>query len=193
MKKPNEEWKDIYGFGYYQISSLGRVKSFHPKLSGRTKEGCRNMVPNERILTPTESENGYLKVTLRRQKKPFKRSVHHLVAQAFVYKPYGTSEVNHKDENKKNNIPENLEWCTHKYNCNYGTRNIRQKASMINNPLVSIPVIQLTKTLIMIAEFPSVSEASRTTGAAISNILNCCKGKKGFKTSKGYKWRFKYE
>ena len=33
--------------------------------------------------------------------------------------------INHKDENPKNNNVDNLEWCTHKYNMNYGTRNRR--------------------------------------------------------------------
>ena len=33
--------------------------------------------------------------------------------------------MNHKDEDKTNNIAENLEWCDNKYNDNYGTRNKR--------------------------------------------------------------------
>jgi len=193
MKKPDEEWKDIEGFGYYQISNHGRVKSFHPVANGHTKEGYRNMVPNVRIMSLQENDKGYLTVTLKRQKKGFKKRVHILVAQAYVYHPYRMQFVNHKDENKKNNTPDNLEWCTHRYNCNYGTRNARQKASMINNPIISIPVIQFTKNLIMVADFPSAAEAQRTTGASAGNILNCCKGKHGFNSAKGYKWRFKYE
>ena len=51
--------------------------------------------------------------------------VHRLVAMLFIDNPFNFNEVNHKDENKQNNIVTNLEWCTHKYNCNYGTRNIR--------------------------------------------------------------------
>ena len=33
--------------------------------------------------------------------------------------------VNHKDENPANNCADNLEWCTQKYNMNYG--NIKKK------------------------------------------------------------------
>ena len=32
-------------------------------------------------------------------------------------------DVNHLDEDKSNNHIDNLQWITHKDNCNYGTRN----------------------------------------------------------------------
>ena len=44
------------------------------------------------------------------------KSVHRIVAEVFVPNPYGYSEVNHKDGNKKNNCAANLEWVTHKRN-----------------------------------------------------------------------------
>lgn len=47
--------------------------------------------------------------------------VHRLVAIAFVDNPYKYTEINHKDENPLNNKADNLEWCTRKYNMNYGT------------------------------------------------------------------------
>lgn len=44
------------------------------------------------------------------------RLIHRLVAEAFVENPHGYTEVNHKDLNRDNNTPENLEWCTHQQN-----------------------------------------------------------------------------
>lgn len=54
--------------------------------------------------------------------------VHRLVAEAFIPKPAARGEkleVNHKNENKGDNRAENLEWVTHKENCNYGSRNTK--------------------------------------------------------------------
>ena len=61
--------------------------------------------------------------------------VHRLVAQAFVPNPNKYPEINHKDENPLNNCAENLEWCTSKYNSNYGTHKEKLRQRMLeNNP-----------------------------------------------------------
>ncbi|MBO6272454.1 HNH endonuclease [bacterium] len=47
-----------------------------------------------------------------------------LVAIAFIPNPLNLPIVNHKDEDRANNIVENLEWCDSKYNNNYGNHNL---------------------------------------------------------------------
>lgn len=66
--------------------------------------------------------HGYKRVSLWENGEKFNVSVHRLVATAFLDNPNGYEEINHKDENKSNNNVNNLEWCTHTYNINYGTR-----------------------------------------------------------------------
>lgn len=53
--------------------------------------------------------------------------IHRLVAKHFIDNPYNYPEVNHKDEDKTNNHIDNLEWCTHLYNMNYGE--VKEKIS----------------------------------------------------------------
>ena len=108
-----EIWKDIKGYeGLYQVSNLGRVKSL-PKY--HTKY--------EKILHPTANiRDGRMSVLLCKSPKERKRiNVHRLVAIAFLENPNNYPEINHKDENPQNNCVSNLEWCTRKYNMNYGT------------------------------------------------------------------------
>ena len=109
-----EVWKDIPGFENYQISNYGNVKSLNYGRTGKTK-----------LLKPTISGKGYLQVRLSKFGKPNALLVHRLVAIAFIPNPDNLPHINHKDENKLNNNPNNLEWCDNSYNNNYGTRNKR--------------------------------------------------------------------
>lgn len=47
------------------------------------------------------------------------RSVHRIIAEIFLPNPDNLPEVNHKDLNKHNNHPDNLEWCTRSFNMNH--------------------------------------------------------------------------
>ena len=115
-----EIWKDISGFeGVYEISSYGRVRSIKSgKILSTSKcGGCR----------------GYLSVCLSKNGKRYGKLVHRLVAEAFIPVVEGLSEVNHKDEDKTNNRVENLEWCDHKYNMNYGSRMNKTRETRLKN------------------------------------------------------------
>ena len=101
----DEIWKDIaYYEESYQISNYGRV---------------RNKKTNK-YKAQHDNGKGYLTVDLWKNNKGKKEYVHRLVALAFIPNPDKLPQVNHKDEDKQNNYVENLEWCTAKYNNNYG-------------------------------------------------------------------------
>lgn len=96
-------WKDIKGYeGFYQVSDEGQIRRILK--DGRTK--------------PVKGKEGskYYTVDLCVHGKCKGFNVHRLVAEAFLEKPEGTTEVNHIDGNKKNNHVENLEWVTQKGN-----------------------------------------------------------------------------
>lgn len=107
-----EEWKDVPNYeGLYQVSNLGRIKSLRDK-NGKARE---------KILKLKLSKFGYYQICLCKNGKQKWYFVHRLVALAFIPNPNNLPQINHIDENKTNNYVENLEWCTSKYNSNYGT------------------------------------------------------------------------
>lgn len=103
-----EVWKQINNFPNYEISNFGRIKHYG------------------KLINTISSLKGYVSVGLYNGKnnKGERFLLHRLVAKHFVDNPNNYNIVNHKDENKANNRADNLEWCTTKYNCNYGNRNI---------------------------------------------------------------------
>ena len=161
MKNMKEEWKDIKGYeGLYEVSNMGRVKSLGNGKS-TNNDNCR-----ERILKPVK-DKGYLRVTLCKEGRKNGYLVHQLVAIVFCENSMGYKEVNHKDEDKTNNRADNLEWCTSKYNANYGTRNKR----------ISKPIYSINKVSGLITYWTSAKEAGNVLGIPPTNITRCCKGK----------------
>lgn len=103
-----ENWKPVIGFdGLYEVSDFGRVKSL-----ARKAKGLHGTVDiPERILSLTLTTGGYQKVLLYRNGARCTRTVHKLVAAAFIG-PKTNDGINHKDGDKTNNRPSNLEYCS---------------------------------------------------------------------------------
>lgn len=180
-----EKWVNIENHPSYFISNFGRVFS---KKS--------NKVMKNRVV----SKNGYQQITLDNSQL----LVHRLVAQAFIPNPNNLPCVNHKDENPGNNDVRNLEWCTYKYNSNYGTNPSRHSKKMLdrynNDPdwksdcikrLAEIQkkkrkrVVQLDKFNNYLKTYES-SYATEKDGHLSVHVCDCANGKR--KTHHGYKW-----
>lgn len=91
-----ENWKDIKDHEGYQVSTLGKVRSFK---WGRALEKKLRL-----------DRGGYLTVLLRQNGKYVNRKVHRLVATAFIPNESNLPLVCHKDDIPSNNIYTNLFW-----------------------------------------------------------------------------------
>lgn len=187
-----EVWKPIIGWeNLYEVSNFGNVRTLHYK--------------KPYLMHPVTDANGYKRISfvLPNSKKYKRYGVHRLVAQAFIPNPDNLPEINHKDEDKTNNHVDNLEWCTTKYNCNYGTYCENISAARIGMKFSDLhienlrkshvkvqgkSVIQLSKFGDIINRFDSISDASRFLNISASCISGCCSGR--LKSAGGYIWKF---
>jgi hypothetical protein len=118
-----EEFRKIAEFENYSISNLGNVKN---NITGR-------------ILIPHLNTNGYMALTLVKDRKKYLRYIHRLVAIAFIPNLENKKQVDHINGDKTDNIVENLRWVTVSENCyayGYEERNLHRqkkiKATHIN-------------------------------------------------------------
>lgn len=150
-----------------------------------------------RRLIPTLDRKGYERVKLSLNGVQHTTTVHRLIAKTFIPNPNNKPQVNHKDENKRNNNVNNLEWCTCLENIRYGTGIARsansRKGIKINNRKAiesnKKPIFQLDKNGNILKEWSSIADASRALKINDSHISDCCKGKRI--TCGGFKWRYR--
>lgn len=127
-----EIWQAIPSIPHYEASDLGRVRRIAPGRGARV----------DRILTLRALPTGYLLATLNMDGKAYIRLVHRLVAEAFLGTCPDGREVNHRDSDKTNNRPSNLEYVTRSENLLHAVENTgayrgeRNSAAVVTEPIV---------------------------------------------------------
>lgn len=152
-----EEWRPVVGYeGAYSVSNIGNVR-------------------NDRRGRPVRPAvvKLYLKLSLSRNDVRKQYFVHSLVAAAFIGpRPIG-HVTNHKDGNKFNNTPENLEYCTVGENNRHSIDVLGNSLRGSCNPnakLAARHVVSIRKRLASGASLASLARAFGVTDAQIRNI-----------------------
>ena len=103
-----EIWKPVVGSPAYEVSTLGRVRSLPQRRRQMSRWGTYYWHSTKgKLLKPGIASNGYPTVAIGRGNT---RTVHSLVAEAFIG-PYPEGcEVRHKDGDRENPKLDNLEY-----------------------------------------------------------------------------------
>ena len=167
-------WENVKSGHDYIVSNTGRVRRI-----GSDKD----KVP--------KTNKRYDQVDLYKDGKRTSKAVHILVAEAFVPNPDNKPEVNHKDGNKHNNHADNLEWVTHKENCEHAWVNglAKPSRSMLGkkNPNGGrkgkpIRIVETGEV------FNSTLECEKAIGGNNRHINDCLRGRQN--THRGYHFEY---
>lgn len=99
-----EQWRPVPKYPDCDASNLGRIRS-------------RRVDPAGRVRAFVVGRDGYCRIIMCAASKIHKTEyLHRLVASAWLENPDQLPDINHKNHDKRDNRPENLEWCTHREN-----------------------------------------------------------------------------
>lgn len=119
-----EYWADVKGYkGIYQVSNLGNVRSLDRVI--KYSNGS-SRVHRGKLLNPRATKDGYLYVSLYKNKKEKKFKVHRLVLAAFLAPSKLT--VHHINEVRDDNNLCNLMYLTNEENARIATSKLNKDA-----------------------------------------------------------------
>lgn len=148
----HETWKPVPGYeGRYEVSDQGRVRSVsfaQRYLLRNGKEAFRRTKP--RLLATQLQNGGYVIVHMHFNNQGRARTVHRLVALAFLpEQPALLHEINHVNGNKQDNRAVNLEWLVRRDNHLHAVRlGLNKQAVPVTDPSTGV-------------RYPSIAQAAK--------------------------------
>lgn len=148
----NEQWKPIKNYPNYDVSTCGRVKN-----------------QSRQILKPYGNQ-GYVMVTLYKNKHKKTFLMHRLVALTFMPNTETKTDVNHIDHCPSNNHLINLEWSTRGENIKHSHTKVSRKRLRCHS------VCEVIKTdtgdLKRIKTYKSTLDASQILNISVGCLMN---------------------
>ena len=158
-----EKWRLIHGYNRkYMVNNNGVILSINKG---------KQLLLNSRL-----DRAGYFTVRLNINGHTHTRYIHRLVAMAFVPNHMNKPFINHRNGNKLDNRPKNLEWVTHAENIQHA-----HDLRLIPRPSERKVIDTCTNKV-----YPSIKEASKQTGLSYPTVKGYLKGTRRNKTCLKY-------
>jgi hypothetical protein len=158
-------WQPIPGHEGYEVSQIGKVRSIYRTVIKKNKWGSSSATLYKgRLLKPWLTKDGYYQVELSNGKKMV---VHRLVAMAFIPGDHSLT-VNHKNNIKTDNRPDNLEWVSAVQNTHHALYEIK----CFSKP--AAPVFLKNTKNETVAWFRSMADAARHLDVTTNAVQNAC-------------------
>ena len=157
-------WKPVKDFPIYEVNQYGEIRN------RRTLH----------IKKPREDSWGYNQVGLSKgvHGKTHSKTVHRIVANAFIEGNHDDLQVNHIDGNKKNNHIDNLEFVTGSKNVKHAYDTGIRKPSGGRGSIRKILIVETGQV------FDNMADCARYVNGDSGNISRCVRNPS--KTYKGY-------
>jgi len=165
---PGEQWLPVVGYeGLYEVSNHGRVR----RVAGGPGTWAGHM------LRDTPSGKGYRKVQFRVGGRAHQVGLHRVVAAAFLGPCPDGYEVNHRDGDKTNNRPSNLEYVTPLGNAQHASRTglLRTGERHQNSKLTEAQVAEIRR--LYLPRVYSLARLAREFGVCAQTIHNVVRGR----------------
>ena len=191
-----EIWKEIKGYeGLYEVSNTGKVRSKDRLVTG--KDGVTKKLKGKELFFTVSKvdEKGHLpraSVQLWKDNHATLKSVHRLVAEAFIPNPENKPTVNHIDGNPLNNYVDNLEWATYSENQKHAYRTGLVRVKRNYNPSNSRKVLAYNPDTGEEIITDSCAQMARRLGVCHQRISTCAKANEDIQLSQcnGYYVRY---
>lgn len=149
-------WRKVLD-GRYEVSNSGLIRT--------TRNG--------KLLSLRQSIDGYIRIGATYRGKRRTVYIHRLVAEAFIRKPRKDETVNHKDHDKSNNKPSNLEYMSRRDNALYTVRlNRHLKGEAVGNSKLTEAQVRQIKKFLNLMTRTELGKAFGVNHKAISGIAN---------------------
>jgi hypothetical protein len=184
-----EQWKPVVGYeGFYEVSNQGRIRSVD-RITNSSIRHNDHVVKKGKMLKLNLKRGGYLAVDLSKENVKKTKTVHRIVAEAFIPNPEDKYTVNHINGNKSDNRVENLEWATSSENSIHAVKTHLMPGNGFKRQILCVETGQIFESSTQAAEWLNKTkfQYSKNVGGMGRNIRACCVGTK--KSAYGYRWK----